>query len=371
MSSYLRERIKGIHNHGKIRYIDCEVVILKENYLVVKSNYFIMNSGYDLSLEEQKIILTLASMVNPEDEDFKPYQLKISEFIKLLGIKDQSKYTEVPKITKELMKKVFEIKEGDTLIQTAWLSSVKYTPGTGMVEMTFSHHLKPHLLQLGELYTQYRLKNILSMKSKYSIRVYEILKANEFKKQKYIDIKVDELRKLFKAEDIYPRFNDFKKNVLTKAQEELRVYSDIDFEMEELRVGKKAEAVRFIITSKKPQKENISDYIQEKPLRPDKTDTEGTGFVQVQAIIPESLSDAEAKSIYEAADGNLKLIQEVYQYYKEMSKKSKILNKVGYMLTLLKNGYKPQSTKNRKGNKDFEEREYDFEALERKLLGWD
>ena len=30
------------------------------------------------------------------------------------------------------MKKVFEINEGDTLIQTAWLSSAIYKKGTGL-----------------------------------------------------------------------------------------------------------------------------------------------------------------------------------------------------------------------------------------------
>jgi len=39
-----------------------------------------MNSHYDLSLEEQKLILTLASMVQPEDEDFKSYKFRIAEF---------------------------------------------------------------------------------------------------------------------------------------------------------------------------------------------------------------------------------------------------------------------------------------------------
>lgn len=65
---------------------------MNENYLVTKSNYFIMNSSYDLSLEEQKIILTLASMVQPEDEEFKSYKFSIKEFRELLGGEDKSKY---------------------------------------------------------------------------------------------------------------------------------------------------------------------------------------------------------------------------------------------------------------------------------------
>ena len=53
---------------------------MNENYLVTKANTLI-TSNYDLSLEEQRIILTLASTVQPEDEDFKPYKFKISDFM--------------------------------------------------------------------------------------------------------------------------------------------------------------------------------------------------------------------------------------------------------------------------------------------------
>ncbi len=191
---------------------------MDKDYLVTKSNYFIMNSNYDLSLEEQKIILTLASMVQPTDEQFKPYILKIAEFMELVGVENQAKYTEIPKITKELMKKVFEIHEGDTVIQIAWLSSATYKKGTGMVELEFSPRLKPYMLQLKQKFTQYQLANILTMKSKYSPRLYEVLKCNEFKKQKQIELKIEELRKLLKVEKIYPLYNDFKRKIILQAQ---------------------------------------------------------------------------------------------------------------------------------------------------------
>ena len=66
---------------------------MDRNFLVTKSNYFIMNCSYDLSLEEQKLILTLASMVQPTDEEFKAYNFKIADFIDLLGLETQTKYT--------------------------------------------------------------------------------------------------------------------------------------------------------------------------------------------------------------------------------------------------------------------------------------
>ena len=98
---------------------------MDKSYLVTKSNYFIMNSSYDLSLEEQKLILTLASMIQPTDEEFKPYKFKIADFMKLLGVDTKTKYTEIPKITKELMKKILEIDEGDKLVSYTHLDVYK------------------------------------------------------------------------------------------------------------------------------------------------------------------------------------------------------------------------------------------------------
>ncbi|OOB76386.1 hypothetical protein AXF41_12460 [Clostridium haemolyticum] len=79
------------------------------------------------------------------------------------------------------MKKVFEIKEDNRLIQLAWLSSVIYEKGSGEVILKFSPDLKPYMLKLNKLYTSYRLANILSMKSKYSpsINVKIIMKFSD------------------------------------------------------------------------------------------------------------------------------------------------------------------------------------------------
>lgn len=219
---------------------------MDNDYIVSKSNYFIMSSAYDLSLEEQRIILTLASMVQPSDEEFKLYKFKISEFIKLLGIKDQSKYSVLPVVTKELMKKVFEIETNNSIIQVAWLSSAEYIKETGTIELEFSPKLKPYFLQLKSFFTNYKLSNILSMKSKYSPRLYEILKMNEFNKKGF-KIEVKELRRLFKAEKIYSAYKDFKVKVLEQAQKEINEYTDITFDFKEQKISRKVDSIIFFV----------------------------------------------------------------------------------------------------------------------------
>ncbi|MCB2362165.1 replication initiation protein [Clostridium estertheticum] len=338
---------------------------MNKNYLITKSNYFIMNGSYDLSLQEQKIILTLASMVQPNDEEFRPYKFKIADFMELVGIVDKSKYIEVPKITKELMKKVFEIEEGNIIIQTAWLSGVRYEKGSGMVTLKFNPDLKPYMLKLSNMFTQYKLTNILNMKSKYSIRMYEILKANEFKKQRYIEIEVEELRKLVKADNVYPLYNDFKRFVIERTQKELKKLSDIKFEFEEIKTSRKITSLRFYITSSKNNKASNEIAASLEKINP-KLQQNIDDINLVKEIIHEPITDSEALKILISAKGDINIIKEKYSYSVEAAK---IENMVGWIIDAIKNDYKSFKGKVNKFN-DYEQREYDFEDLEKKLLGW-
>ncbi|ABG87145.1 replication initiation protein [Clostridium perfringens] len=309
---------------------------MEKNYLVTKSNYFIMNSSYDLSLEEQKIILTLASMVQPNDEEFKPYIFKISDFMELLGVNTKTKYTEIPKITKDLMKKVFEIEEDDVIIQTAWLSSATYKKGSGIVELEFSPKLKPYMLKLNSMFTQYKLANILSMKSKYSPRIYEILKCNEFKKQNFVEIKITELRRLLKAENIYPLYSDFKRYIIIRTKKELKKLSDIWFEFEEIKTGRKVTSIRFYIYSNNIENgKKVYNFKEEDAITLIDTQdlSEDDKIFELYNLFKEYKIGFESiKNILFNANGDIEKVKKVYEY----SKTQDINNFVGFMISMVK-----------------------------------
>lgn len=309
---------------------------MEKNYLVTKSNYFIMNSSYDLSLEEQKIILTLASMVQPNDEEFKPYIFKISDFMELLGVNTKTKYTEIPKIKKDLMKKVFEIEEDDVIIQTAWLSSATYKKGSGIVELEFSPKLKPYMLKLNSMFTQYKLANILSMKSKYSPRIYEILKCNEFKKQNFVEIKITELRRLLKAENIYPLYSDFKRYIIIRTKKELKKLSDIWFEFEEIKTGRKVTSIRFYIYSNNIENgKKVYNFKEEDAITLIDTQdlSEDDKIFELYNLFKEYKIGFESiKNILFNANGDIEKVKKVYEY----SKTQDINNFVGFMISMVK-----------------------------------
>ncbi|OQO98989.1 replication initiation protein [Geobacillus sp. 44C] len=221
--------------------------IQQYNKAVTKSNALI-EANYKLSTLEQKIILYLISQIHKDDDDFKMYRLPIQEFSEMLGYRGSPKYTELREITKNLMRKVLEIREGQKLKQLSWVSYVEYDERSGFVSLSFDPRLKPYLLQLKREFTTYRLKNVMELKSSYSIRMYELLKRWQYMKE--VEITLDDLRMMVGAADKYHQYHNFKKRVLTPAQQEILEKTDIWFKYQEVRKKRKVMALRFYIQEK-------------------------------------------------------------------------------------------------------------------------
>jgi hypothetical protein len=220
----------------------------QSNNSVTKSNVLI-EASYKLTVTEQKIILYLVSQINKDDDDFKMYSLPIQHFYELLGYRGSPKYSEMREITKNLMRKILEIKEGNKLKQMSWISYVEYDEHSGRVSLSFDPRLKPYLLQLKKEFTTYRLKNVMELKSSYSIRIYEILKRWQFMNE--IEIPLDELRKMVGATDKYLEYHNFKKRVLAPAKKEIAEKTDLSFEYKEVKSGRKVVAIRFFIRERR------------------------------------------------------------------------------------------------------------------------
>lgn len=362
---------------------------MDKKHVVSKANSLVV-SNFDLSVIEQKIIMTVASMVNPYDDEFKDYEFKIQDFKQLMKSKNKNIYTELKPIAKEIMKKPFEIHDvtkGEIVI-TNWFSTITYLDGEGIIIFRFDPKLKPYMLQLKGVYTRYKLGNVLSLKSKYSLRMYELLKANSFKKEWLIDI--DEFRKLIGAnEKSYNIYQNLKAKVIEKTQRELAEKTDIRFTFSEIKRGNRNVKLLFVI-----EEDENSEYAMPKKnkiveVEPAEIEVE-TPVEEVEIPVETQVfksSDMILDNLKELRNHfNEKQILEFYKASGEDKDKLKAIyfhsiymapnNLVGYMMKLLKDGFdKPIKIGGKSGaskaKKDFTEREYDFDALERKLLGWD
>lgn len=59
-------------------------------YKVVKANDLIQKSRFNLTMQEQKIVLYLISKIKPDDTDFAEYTFEIAEFCRVCGIDESN-----------------------------------------------------------------------------------------------------------------------------------------------------------------------------------------------------------------------------------------------------------------------------------------
>lgn len=220
---------------------------MNRNHIVTQSNRLIeARHMKPLSAREQKIILTMVSMIQPDDEDFKEYNISIKEFSEMLGLKGHAKYEEIKEVALHLQEKTIFIPDEDGFITTNWVASQRYKEGEGVLKLSFSPYLKPYLLQLKTQFTSYKLSNILSLGSGYSIRLYELMKKWQHLGQ--WEYPVEELKLKFGIEEgMYSRYTHFKNRVLKKAVEEVNEKTDLHIRFNEIKQGRKVEKISFTI----------------------------------------------------------------------------------------------------------------------------
>ena len=321
---------------------------------IVKSNQLI-ESSYKLTTQEQRIILLMASMIKSGDKDFHRYQIKIKDFIDIIGVKDQSKYPEVKKITKSLLEKVLIIKKAGSELQIGWLCSAEYFDGKGYIQLKFDPELKPYLLKLKEFFTKYQLKNIIQLKRSYSIRIYELLK--QYEKIGERDFNLEELKKILGIKpDTYKLYGDFKRKILKPAQKELKQQTDIRFDFKEKKVGRKVIGLIFLIQSNKAQQQKQDDLKQQtadKELYQKLQDYFCLSPIQIQEVLKEY--DKNPERILD----NLAYVENKYQ-------KGEVENIGAYTLKAIHENYSSQPSMFDIEKQEKENQEREKEAQERR-----
>lgn len=314
------------------------------NNILYKSNALI-NSLYDLTLQEQRIILILISMVNPkEDKEFRNFEMSVEMFKNIIGLDSKGGYyQELEEVVQKLMKRSFKIDrpEGDGWLRVGWLSSCEYKKGAGCIELEISAKLHPYLLNLKSHYTSYRLKNILPLRSGYSIRLYELLKQYEAVGERFLG--VDEMRLLMEIKETeYKNYNDFKKKVILKAQKELLEKTDICFEFKEKKKVRKIIGIYFFIKKNVPEEDKTIDMITDgSSAIPSKEVNDSLNVELYERLLKLMFSKEQAKILLSKYDKERLAANLEYAEFK--IRQGGVENIPAYAQTIIKNDVRLQS----------------------------
>ena len=235
--------------------------------VVTQSNELVL-ARYALPVSEMRLLMTVISKIQPGDTKLTVYPIPIADFAEFLHVDKNSAYREMKYISKSLLSRVVTIKkQNGGELQTHWVASADYEPGSGVVDVRLDEMMIPYLIGLTNNFTQCKLGMLLSFKSVYTNRLYMILKQkydhNPYAKS--YEFELGELRKMLgvsveaiprrdkfdkpqPAVEMYPEYPNFKKFVLNTARKELNAKADIGFDYEEVRHGRRVTALIFHVS---------------------------------------------------------------------------------------------------------------------------
>ncbi len=236
-------------------------VLEARGFIVVKANDLIQKSRFNLSLEEQRIILYLISKIKPDDEELLKYVFSVKDFCQVCGLDDKSggNYAYIKQTLKGLRDKSVWVKVDKREATLAWIDYVILDERSGDVEIKINEIMKPYLLQLKEKFTQYELIYTLGMKSRYSIRLYELLKSYEYRHGHTFE--TGELKTRMNAEH-YKSFPDFNRNALSIALREINELTDLEVSHSIIREGRRYAKIKFSVKLKKDLDSRIEAWKQ-------------------------------------------------------------------------------------------------------------
>ncbi|MGO1820404.1 MAG: replication initiation protein, partial [Senegalia sp. (in: firmicutes)] len=288
-----------------------------------------------LNLNEQKIILYAVSKIDKSKEDFNIIEIDVKDFFSLLHTSTE-RYTELREIVRVLRGKEVIINTVEGEIISGWLSSIEYKKDKGIIELEFSKKLIPYLLQLKKKFTRYKLENILYLKNKYSIRLYELLKQYENISKRTFTI--NELKEVLMIDSSsYKRFANLEQRILQPTLKEINELTDIRVNYEKIKKGRRIDKLLYSIQSKEVFEKQYLLHLKENFNTED--------IKRLSGLEGENFNPKQIIELYEIAVAKTDTDEyvDVFEYiklnYKNMIEHNRARNKFSYLKKALNEDY--------------------------------
>jgi hypothetical protein len=207
-----------------------ETMKLKPNYLVEKRNVLNEIRANNMTMQEGRFFAFYLCRINPRDINTRIVRLPLDEFREILKL-SALKPNYLQQVTNGLLCKVINIpnnRGGYTGFQLFKKCKIDKCDDGWYVEFDAHDDALPLMFDYKDKYFNYRLSNVLRLRSVNQLRMYEILK--QYQPAGYRISTVKELKAyLGIGESEYPQYREFKRCVLDVCQRALLEHTDIKF----------------------------------------------------------------------------------------------------------------------------------------------
>ena len=225
---------------------------VKSDYLVVQDNSF-AKGVFKQTLLGQKIILATISCIEEKDEDFKKYEFNITDLSKSLNSKNQNIIKVVDALAETSIKIWSDNKDRYRVYPI--FACIDYDRKSKLVIIQINNLVMPFLLRLKENFTGYYLSNIANLKSIYALRLYNILKADAYRR--VVEYELEAFKIMIDCS--YDKTSNLKQKVLEVAKKEINIKTDLIINYEMIKTGRKVTSIRFYIEVSKNKEQELYD----------------------------------------------------------------------------------------------------------------
>lgn len=394
----------------------------KDTLSILNKSRDIVLTSYNITSTANKIYNAILYKVQKTKNGSYKCRLQTKELVQLIKNKDKRTLNDVKEILTMLKSTslIFWNKEENKDVENDYnlIAGRKYIPEDDLFEIEVPYTVYNHLTKY-KGYAPLNLDILSKFKSFYAQRMYELLRLwSRYNLEVDQKFSLEELRFVLGVEDKYPAYNNFKQKVLLTCQKELKEKAHMDVEFVSVKTGRRTTHVIIKILDKerkryfsykkinelrlidlscldKDIKNNIYNMINEleenlqdnnqKELNKkvmnirnyiikEKAKIYDNDIFKILALFKdEDITEDQAEELLKKSNYDFDKIAEVYTYAKAREKQGKIkTNKVSYIKGIIGPGEFIKVFDNNKAPKfnNFKQREYDYDDLEKKLLGW-
>ena len=245
---------------------------LKPNYFIKKENCFQSNvitlSYQEFSLLERKVWLYCINQIERD-----PIVNNLNQVFEIPVKELNCNYARLQSLCDTITSKKIYSAEKDGFGIIVPFPEAKYykRKGVAYVSLTMLSTVIPYFIDLKNKYTKFNLDIVLSLKTVYSQRIFEIVMMHTNGQRKNaFEYQLEELQQILGCH--YDNYADFKRRVMEPAKQEIKEKTGYEIEYFETgKLGRKVSEIQFMIfRNGKLNVDKIKDEIYEYSIHDEK-----------------------------------------------------------------------------------------------------
>lgn len=382
-----------------------DVILRKERENFTKSN-FLISCKYKSSLLENKLMvisLSRADELKKDPENGILYQqIKVSEIKKELGSNGGSFYSNLANAAEAMTSKSIGVFDPENKMFDYMSIIIRAHCERGIFTIEYNPRIADYIQNIKQNFTSLPKKIMLSFRSVYAFRIYEVLRSksyygkNDIKTDNdvfeipfllselklqigVVNSNLDKVRNILNKsknpdydyaveaspEKVLETWSEFKRKALDPSIKEINQKTDMEVTYDTERSGRGGKVHKIIFYVK--YKAISEAALERTETKPELTQEQKDEIVDVVSdLIEEPVKTKDIRAICEAAHYDVEKVKTAYAVLK---KSTGVESVVGFMISAIKNEYElPVPTKDKKKSKNaflnFDQRKYSKEFLD-------